>query len=75
MVVVKLLRDTHRFSAPFTSLSLQKENMQRSYLRKDNIMGAARKRFRDLNIANGPLRLEQQLYVADNVRVDILKIL
>lgn len=32
MVTLKLLKDTDRFSAPFTSLSLRKESVQRHYI-------------------------------------------
>jgi hypothetical protein len=73
VVTAKLLKDTTRFSAPFTSLSLRKENVQKSYIRRDNVMSAARKRYSDLNVANGPLRLDQQLYVTANVNVGIQK--
>jgi hypothetical protein len=72
VVTAKLLKDTHRFSAPFTSLSLRKEAVQRNYIRRDNVLCAARKRFGELNAANGPLRLEQQLYVTANVGAGIL---
>jgi hypothetical protein len=75
MVVVKLLKDTQRITAPFTSLSLRKEQVQYNYMRKDNMLMAARKRFRDLCVANGSLRFEQQLHVANNVGVGILSFL
>jgi hypothetical protein len=75
VVTAKILKDTTRFSAPFTSLSLRKENVQKSYIRRDNVMAAARKRYSDLNVANGPLRLDQQLYVTANVNVGIFTII
>lgn len=71
VVTLKLLKDTTRFSAPFTSLSLHEASVQKSYIRRDNVMAAARKRFGDLNVANGPLRLDQQLFVTANVNVGI----